>query len=232
MMKKIIIAIDGYSSTGKSTIAKALANRLNYIYVDTGAMYRAITYYALEKGLIKDNEIDKKTLISELPQIKISFSYNELSQISEVYLNDINIEKQIRTLEVSNYVSQISAISEVRKKLVEQQQNMGKYKGIVMDGRDIGTVVFPEAELKIFMTATTEVRAQRRYEELKNRGDDVSYNQVFGNIVKRDEMDSTRDVSPLVKAKKAIEIDNSNLSLDEQIQKIYELAKKTAKKKV
>lgn len=224
-MKKIVIAIDGFSSTGKSTIAKQLAKKLNYIYVDTGAMYRAVTYYALQHHLIGDDFFLSDELIENLSEINITFKFNESLGFSEVYLNGKNIEKAIRTLEVSRYVSPVATISEVRQKLVEQQQLMGKDKGIVMDGRDIGTVVFPDAELKIFMTASAETRAQRRYKELIERGHDLSYEEVLENVTTRDRIDSTREDSPLVKAEDAIEIDNSDLTIEEQVGTLLKLVK-------
>ena len=221
---KIIIAIDGHSSTGKSTVAKQLAKALRYIYVDTGAMYRAVTLYAMRKGYIDVDHFDAEALESELPLIRIRFERNANNGLAEVILNDENIEKEIRGLSVSRHVSKIAAVSAVRKKLVEQQQEMGKDKGIVMDGRDIGTVVFPNAELKLFMTATAKDRAERRYLELKERGDDVSYEDVLKNVVNRDHIDSTRKDSPLRKASDAIKIDNSNLTLDQQFEQILVLA--------
>ncbi|NNL82833.1 MAG: (d)CMP kinase [Winogradskyella sp.] len=224
-MKNIIIAIDGYSSTGKSTIAKAIAKRLDYIYVDTGAMYRAVTYYALKNNLISKTKFDVETLIDHLPRISVSFKYNKDLQFAEVHLNNVNVESEIRTLEVSQFVSQVAAVSEIRKKLVEQQQLMGKDKGLVMDGRDIGTVVFPDAELKLFMVASPEVRAKRRYKELLEKGHNLSYNDVLSNLMSRDHIDSTREDSPLVKAEDAIEIDNSELTVEEQVAKILQLAK-------
>lgn len=226
-MKKITIAIDGFSSTGKSTVAKQLAKELGYIYVDSGAMYRAVTWYAMKNGFISKSKFDIEGLISNLSNISISFRFNNALGFAEVYMNDVNIEKEIRTLEVSNFVSKVSAISEVRQKLVEQQQNMGKDKGVVMDGRDIGTVVFPDAELKVFMTASSEKRAIRRYNELLERGEKVHYKDVLKNVQERDYIDSHREDSPLIKAKDAIEIDNSNLNLEEQFDKILRLAKMT-----
>ncbi|GAA3630851.1 (d)CMP kinase [Flavivirga jejuensis] len=226
-MPKITIAIDGFSSTGKSTVAKQLAKHLGYVYVDTGAMYRSVTYYAMENGLINDDGFNVKGLIHQLPKIKISFKFNKSVGFAEVYLNGINIEKKIRTLEVSGFVSKVAAISEVRHKLVEQQQEMGKNKGVVMDGRDIGTVVFPKADLKLFMTASAETRAKRRYDELINRGDEVKYEDVIKNVQERDYLDSNREDSPLFKAKDAIEIDNSNMTLEEQFDKLLNLVKMT-----
>ncbi|WP_142786231.1 (d)CMP kinase [Changchengzhania lutea] len=226
-MNKITIAIDGFSSTGKSTVAKQLAKHLGYVYVDTGAMYRAVTFYAMKNGLIDNTDFNAEALVYQLPNIELSFKFNKALGFAEVYLNGVNVEKEIRTLEVSSFVSQVSTISEVRLKLVEQQQKMVKDKGIVMDGRDIGTVVFPKAELKLFMTASAATRAERRYQELTERGDTVSYNAVLQNVKERDYMDSTRKDSPLVKADDAIEIDNSNMTLDEQFKKILQLVKMT-----
>ena len=226
-MNKITIAIDGFSSTGKSTVAKQLAKKLNYVYVDSGAMYRAVTFYAMQNGLISDNDFNSEALIYQLSNISISFKYNKALGFAEVYLNDINIEKQIRTLEVSSFVSQVAAISEVRLKLVEQQKKMGQDKGVIMDGRDIGTVVFPAAELKLFMIASAETRAERRFQELIERGDKVEYKEVLNNVQERDYLDSNREDSPLVKADDAIEIDNSNMTLDEQFNKILQLVKMT-----
>ncbi len=228
-MQKIIIAIDGFSSTGKSTIAKQLAQHLGYVYVDTGAMYRAVTLYAMQNGYISQNEFNKSDLISQLNYIELSFKFNSSLGFSEMYLNGKNVEKEIRTLEVSQFVSQVSAVSEVRRKLVEQQQHMGVNKGIVMDGRDIGTVVFPNADLKLFITASAETRAKRRFKELLDRGDNIAFNDVLQNIKSRDYIDSTRKDSPLIKATDAIEIDNSELSLEEQFTKIMQLVKKALK---
>lgn len=223
-MNKIVIAIDGFSSTGKSTVAKQLAKKLNYIYVDTGAMYRAVTYFALDHKLIGKDFFKEDELISQLKNINITFKFNEVLGFAEVYLNGKNIEADIRTLRVSKFVSPVATLSEVRRKLVEQQQLMGKDKGMVMDGRDIGTVVFPDAELKIFMTASAETRAKRRYKELLERGHDLSYEDVLENVTTRDHIDSTREDSPLVKADDAIEIDNSDLTIDEQIDTILNMA--------
>lgn len=226
-MNKITIAIDGYSSTGKSTVAKRIAKHLGYVYVDTGAMYRSVTLYAMQNGLISHDDFNVEALIYQLPDIQINFKFNEALGFAEVYLNGVNVEKQIRTLEVSNFVSKVAAVSEVRQKLVEQQQNMGIDKGVVMDGRDIGTVVFPNAELKLFMVASAKTRAERRYKELIDRGDNVSYDAVLKNVIDRDHLDTNRKDSPLEKAKDAIEIDNSNLSLEEQFTKISQLARMT-----
>ena len=216
-MKRITIAIDGYSSTGKSTVAKALAKRLSYTYVDSGAMYRAVTYFAMLNNCFEDGLFDSNKLKSLLDQIHISFKYNSDLGFSEVYLNDKNIESEIRSLEVSSLVSHVDAVSEVRKLMVSQQQAMGRDKGVVMDGRDIGTVVFQDAELKLFMTASPEVRANRRFEELISKGDNVKYEDVLENIINRDHIDTTRADSPLKKADDAIEIDNSSLTKLEQL---------------
>lgn len=222
-MKKITIALDGFSSTGKSTLAKQLAKHLGYVYVDTGAMYRAVTLFAMQNGYISKDFFDKQTLINSLPSIRLHFVFNPEVGFGEMYLNDVNVENEIRTLEVSNFVSLVAEVSEVRAKLVEQQQQMGKGKGIVMDGRDIGTVVFPKAELKVFMTASSETRAQRRYDELKAKGQDVSFEEVLKNVEDRDYIDTHRDDSPLRKADDAIEIDNSYLTKDEQFNAVLEM---------
>lgn len=229
MSKKITIAIDGYSSTGKSTLAKQLAKELGYVYVDTGAMYRAITYFAMQHGLIDDNHFDKEQLIVLLPNIQLHFQFNPKLGFGEMYVNGVNVETAIRTLEVSSFVSRIAEVSEVRAKLVEQQQQMGKDKGIVMDGRDIGTVVFPQAELKIFMTASPEVRAQRRFEELQAKGQSVSFEAVFNNVQERDYIDTHREDSPLVQATDAIVIDNSILSREAQLETVLQLATQKTK---
>lgn len=217
-MKKITIAIDGYSSTGKSTVAKQLAKALGYIYVDSGAMYRAVTLYAMQNGYIETDFFNKDGLRSQLQHINIGFKFNPKKGFAEVYLNGENVEKEIRTLEVSSFVSPVATISEVREQLVKQQQNLGKDKGVVMDGRDIGTVVFPDAELKLFMTASAEKRAQRRYDELVERGDNVSYEDVLINVQTRDHIDSTREDSPLRMAEGSIKVDNSNMTLDQQFE--------------
>ena len=226
-MKNITIAIDGFSSTGKSTLAKQLAKALGYVYVDTGAMYRAVTLYALQNDFISKGYFKVNDFVLELNKINLSFKFNKTLGFSEMYLNNINVEKEIRTLEVSSFVSKVSAVPEVRYQLVKQQQKMGQGKGIVMDGRDIGTVVFPNAELKLFMTASPEIRAQRRYNELVKRGDEVSYEDVLRNVQERDYIDSHRKDSPLVKANDAIEIDNSNLTLEAQFENIMRLVNMT-----
>ncbi len=230
-MQKITIAIDGFSSTGKSTIAKQLAKALGYIYVDTGAMYRAVTLYAMQNKFIGGEQENLVGLVTELPKIALKFVYNAELGFSEMYLNGENVEKQIRTLEVSRNVSDIAAIGEVRTKLVEMQQRMGAEKGIVMDGRDIGTVVFPDAELKIFMTASADKRATRRYKELLDKGEDVTFEEVLKNVEKRDYIDSNREISPLTRATEAIEFDNSDMGLDEQFERMHNYALRIISKK-
>ena len=229
-MKHITIAIDGFSSTGKSTVAKQIAKHLGYVYVDSGAMYRAVTFYAMQHGFIDKNHFDVEGLVASLKAITISFKFNKNVGFAEVYLNGTNIENDIRTLEVSSFVSKVSETSEVRQKLVEQQQQMGKDGGVVMDGRDIGTVVFPDAELKLFMTASAETRAERRYAELTKKGDDVTYEAVLKNVQERDFIDTNREDSPLTKAEDAIEINNSNMSLQEQFDVILDFVIKRLEK--
>ena len=228
-MKKIIIAIDGYSSTGKSTIAKRLANTLQYVYIDTGAMYRAVTFLALKRGFISQGKqtltIDKDSLLIALKQSTIRFEHNSELGVSEIYLNGQNIEKEIRGLSVASYVSEVAKIPEIRAYLVALQREMGREKGVVMDGRDIGTVVFPEAELKIFMTASEEIRAQRRFLELQQKGEVTTYQEVLQNIQKRDYEDTHRKESPLQKALEAIEIDNSSTTIEEVVQNIVSLVR-------
>lgn len=222
-MRKITIAIDGFSSTGKSTLAKQLAAHLGYVYVDTGAMYRAVTLFAMRQGYIDQGHFDRETLVNSLPFIRLHFTYNPEVGFGEMYLNDENVESAIRTIEVSNYVSLVAEVSEVRAKLVEQQKQMGKNKGIVMDGRDIGTVVFPDAELKVFMTASAQTRAMRRYEELQQKGLSTTYDEVFENVQARDHIDTHRDDSPLRKADDAIELDNSTLTREQQFEWVLSL---------
>jgi cytidylate kinase len=229
-MKKITIAIDGHSSTGKSTMAKQLAKALGYIYVDTGAMYRAITLYALKKGYIGPDGVAPEKLVKDLPDIFLEFRFNKEAGFAEMFLNGQNVEKEIRTIQVSQYVSQIAVIKEVRQKLVQLQKEMGKNKGLVMDGRDIGTVVFPEAELKIFMTAGPDIRASRRYEELRARGNNVTYEEVLKNVEERDYIDSNREFSPLRKAADAVELDNSHLTQEEQFGRALAMAKRIIEK--
>ncbi|MBK5209325.1 MAG: (d)CMP kinase [Flavobacteriaceae bacterium] len=223
-MKNITIAIDGFSSTGKSTIARQLASKLKYVYVDSGAMYRAVALYAMQHNLITENFFDKEKLISNLDEINLTFKFNPLLGFAEMYLNNINVEQEIRSLDVSNFVSKIAEVSQVRRKLVEQQQKMGMNKGVVMDGRDIGSVVFPNAELKLFLNASAEKRAKRRYDELIKRGDKVTYDEILNNVVYRDHIDSTREDSPLIIAEDAIEIDNSDMTKEEQFEIIYKIA--------
>ena len=224
MQKKITIAIDGYSSTGKSTIAKQLAKKLGYIYVDTGAMYRAVTLFAMQNGFIDSEKTNASALVKLLPKIDLKFVYNKELGFAEMFLNNENVEKEIRSLDVSKNVSQIATIAEVRYKLVEMQKKMGIEKGIVMDGRDIGTVVFPDAELKLFMTASAEKRATRRYKELLDKGDKVTFDDVLKNVQQRDYIDSNREFSPLRQAEDAIEFDNSDMGLEEQFERIYNYA--------
>lgn len=229
-MAKITIAIDGYSSTGKSTIAKQLAKALGYVYVDTGAMYRAVTLFAMRNGFIGQDQKDVIGLVASLEKIELSFTYNDTLGFSEMYLNGENVEKKIRTMEVSQFVSPIAEIEAIRIKLVAMQQKMGKQKGIVMDGRDIGTVVFPEAEIKIFMSASPEKRAYRRYKELLDRGEEVDYEDVLKNVQQRDDIDSSREFSPLRKAEDAIEFDNSDMGLKEQFERMYNFALRVIEK--
>lgn len=225
-MKKITIAIDGFSSCGKSTMAKDLAKKLGYVYVDTGAMYRAVTLYAMRNGLFNaDGSVKTADLERQMNKINITFKLNKTAERPDTYLNNELVENDIRTLEVSNHVSQIAAVPFIREAMVAQQQRMGKDKGVVMDGRDIGTTVFPEAELKIFVTASAEVRAQRRYDELKEKGMPADFNDILKNVQERDYIDSHREVSPLRKAPDAIELDNSHMTIAEQSAWLMELVK-------
>ena len=222
-MKKITIAIDGYSSCGKSTMAKDLAKEIGYIYVDTGAMYRSVTLYALRHNLFNaDGSIREQELQEQMKNINISFQFNKETGRPDTYLNGEKVENDIRTMEVSSHVSPIATLPFVREALVEQQQRMGAEKGIVMDGRDIGTVVFPDAELKIFVTASAEVRAQRRYDELKAKGMEADFADILKNVQERDYIDSHRETSPLRKADDALELDNSQLTIAEQKQWLYD----------
>ena len=223
-MGRITIAIDGHSSTGKSTAARQLAKALGYRYVDSGAMYRAVTLFALRQGLITEKGLNEDELIGRLDEIELEFDQPDDEGRSAMILNGEKVEYLIRTLEVSKWVSPVATLAAVRQKMVEQQHRMGREGGIVMDGRDIGSVVFPQAELKIFMTASPEVRAQRRYDELLARGEDISFQEVYDNVVQRDRIDSTREVSPLIQAPDAILIDNSNMSQQDQFDKVMELA--------
>ena len=216
--QKIIIAVDGFSSCGKSTFAKAIARRLGYIFIDTGAMYRAVTLYALEHGAIRSGIVDEEAVVRLLDQIAITFRFNPDRGASDIYVNGDLAEGKIRTIEVSNCVSRVSAIPEVRSKLVAMQRERGRRKGVVMDGRDIGTVVFPHAEMKLFMTADPHVRALRRYDELRAKGDDVSLEQIEENVRSRDKADMSRAVSPLRQADDAIVLDNSHMTVDEQME--------------
>ena len=215
--KKIIIAIDGFSSCGKSTFAKAIAARLGYIFIDTGAMYRAVTLYALEHGAIVDGKVAEDRVVALLPDVNISFRFNAERGASDAYVNGERVEDKIRSIEVSNMVSHVSSIAQVREKLVAMQQQMGRARGVVMDGRDIGTVVFPDAELKIFMTAEPQVRAERRYAELKAKGDDVTMEEILENVISRVKADMTREISPLRQAEDAVVLDNSHMSVEEQM---------------
>ena len=217
-MKKITIAIDGHSSCGKSTMAKDLAREVGYVYVDTGAMYRSVTLYALRNGLFTDDGINEEALRQQMANIQISFKLNAETGRPDTYLNGELVEHDIRTMEVSNHVSPIATLGFVREAMVAQQQQMGKDKGVVMDGRDIGTVVFPDAELKVFVTASAKVRAQRRYDELKAKGMEADFDEILKNVEERDYIDSHREVSPLRKADDAIELDNSNMTIAEQKQ--------------
>ena len=215
-MKKIIVAIDGFSSCGKSTMAKNLAKTIGYNYIDSGAMYRAVTLYALQHGYFTNDVIDKESLQKAMDRIEISFHINSENGETNTYLNGINVENDIRSMKVASKVSQIAAIDFVRHALVEKQQMLGQAKGIVMDGRDIGTVVFPDAELKIFLTASAEVRAKRRLDEMKAKGQEASFEEILDNVKQRDQMDMTRKESPLRKAPDAIELDNTDLTIPEQ----------------
>lgn len=222
-MKKLTIAIDGHASTGKSSIAKEIAIKYGYIYINSGSMYRAVTLFAIENkllGVLNDN-ID--LFIEKLKDISINFRFNQNNLISEIFLNNRNVEKEIGSLEVSNYVSKVAAIPEIRKEMVKLQRNIDRRIGVVMDGRDIGSVVFPNADIKLFLTASDTVRAKRRFEEMINNGLSVSYDDILNNIRKRDKLDSSRSDSPLIIEKDAIVIDNSNMSIDEQIKQIKQL---------
>lgn len=221
MMAKINIVIDGLSGCGKSSTAKAVAKALGYKFIDTGAMYRAVTLYVLNEAV---DLTSKESVVQALEQITIDFRYNQESQKNETFLNGQNVEEEIRSMRVAGSVSQVAAIKEVRVAMVAQQQQMGKDKGVVMDGRDIGSVVFPEAELKLFMTASTEVRAKRRQAELREKGEEVALDEIMKNLEERDRIDSTRDESPLIKVEDAIEVDTSNLLFEEQVQKVLDLA--------
>lgn len=225
-LKKLVIAVDGFSSCGKSTFAKAIARKLQYIFIDSGAMYRAVTLFCLENKMFNGDDVDREKLLKALPQIKINFNYNVATSANETWLNGTNVEKSIRGIEVSSRVSAVSQIKEVRQKLVALQQDMGKEGGIVMDGRDIGTVVFPNADIKLFMTASPDVRAQRRYLELKEKGSEVPLDEIKANNEKRDYIDQNREESPLRKAADAIVLDNSDMTPEQQMEWFMQLIKK------
>lgn len=230
-MKKITIAIDGHSSCGKSTMAKDLARRIGYVYIDTGAMYRAVTLFAMRHNLIANGQVDAAKLQEEMGNIHISLRLNPETQRPDTYLNGECVEREIRTMEVSRHVSLIAALPFVRSAMVEMQREMGKEKGVVMDGRDIGTVVFPHAELKIFVTASAEVRAQRRYDELTAKGEKCNYEEILENVKERDHIDSTRETSPLRQAEDAIVLDNTNMTIPEQENWLMEKYKKRTEEK-
>ena len=217
IIKKIVVAIDGFSSCGKSTFAKAIAARLGYIFIDTGAMYRAVTLCAIRQGAVDENSVNEQAVVALLNGLEVSFKFNAERGASDVYVNGECVEGDIRTIEVSNCVSRISSIRQVREKLVALQQQMGRDRGVVMDGRDIGTVVFPDAELKIFMTADPKVRAERRYAELTAKGDKVTMEEILENVISRDQADMTRAISPLRQAEDAVVLDNSYMSVEEQM---------------
>ena len=223
MEKKLIIAIDGYSSCGKSTFAKTIARELNYTYIDTGAMYRAVTLYCLRKGYVGKGSVDLDSILADLDDIHICFKYNSDILEYETYLNSENVEREIRSIEVSNHVSKVSQIYEIRTRMVELQRQMGALKGVVMDGRDIGTVVFPDADIKIFMTASTDIRAKRRYDELKAKNVSVEFDEIRKNIIARDIADENRDISPLRRADDAILLDNSRMTVNEQMEWIRKI---------
>ena len=227
-MEKINIAVDGFSSCGKSTIAKGLAKKLGYTYIDSGAMYRAVALFAYRNGWMTDTDINETELQKHISEIEISFKTNPEGQ-QETYLNGENVEKEIRSLQIGNGASRVSTIGFVRRELVRQQQEMGKKKGVVMDGRDIGTVVFPDAELKIFLTASPEVRAQRRFDEMKAKGENPIFDEVLANVKERDLRDTTRDESPLRKADDAVELDNSHITIEEQLQWAMDMFNKITK---
>ena len=226
MEKKLIIAIDGYSSCGKSTFAKAIAKELNYIYIDSGAMYRTVTLYCIRKGFISSDGLDINKIISGLADIQIEFKFNPEINEYETFLNSENVEKEIREMEVASHVSRISQIVEVRTRMVDLQRQIGSKKGIVMDGRDIGTIVFPDADIKVFMTASADIRTKRRHDELKERGILIDYEEIKRNIIARDIADENRDISPLRRAEDAIILDNSRMSVDEQMAWIRKIIQK------
>lgn len=231
MKHKMIIAVDGHSSSGKSTFAKAIANEMDYLYIDSGAMYRAVTLYCIRKGLVSGSHLHEDEIINRIKDINIRFSYNPDLERHETYLNGENVEEEIRRIEVSSMVSVISKIGKVRERLVQLQREIGMFKGIVMDGRDIGTVVFPDADIKIFMTAGEKVRAERRFSELKEKGLDVDYNDILANIADRDRIDSGRSISPLRKAPDAHIMDNSEMTVEEQMDWFRKLLKNKTENK-
>jgi cytidylate kinase len=226
MKKRLIIAIDGYSSCGKSTFAKMIARELSYIFIDSGAMYRAVTLYCIRKKYITDQIVNTKAIIGELGEINIDFVFNPDINAHETFMNSENVEAEIRNLEVTSRVSRISQIPEVRTRMVELQRQIGAYKGIVMDGRDIGTVVFPDADLKIFMTASADIRAKRRYDELKAKGMNVDFEEIRRGIIARDIADENRDISPLRRAEDAIVLDNSRMTVEAQMKWVMEIIEK------
>lgn len=230
-LERIIVAIDGHSSCGKSTLAKQLAIHLGYLFVDTGAMYRGVTLFALQSSYISNNDLDKRGIIDSLSEINLHFELNSESQVPELFLNDVNVEKEIRTPVVSSFVSRIAEIKEVREKLVHEQRKMGLKGGLIMDGRDIGSVVFPQAELKLFVTADVDIRTDRRYKELIERGHETTFEAVQKNLIQRDFIDSNRDESPLIKVIDAVEIDNSNLTREEQLELVISIVQKTLDQK-
>ena len=225
-MKKLTIAIDGHASTGKSSIAKEIALKYGYIYINSGSMYRAVTLFAIKNNLLDELNENIDLFIEKLNAVSINFRFNKTNLISEIFLNGKNVEKEIGSLEISNFVSKVAAIPEIRKEMVKLQRNIDRKKGVVMDGRDIGSVVFPDADIKLFLTASDTVRAKRRFEEMINNGFSVSYDDILNNIRIRDNLDSSRSDSPLTIEKDAVVIDNSNMSIDEQIKKIIHLIDK------
>ena len=222
-MKKLTIAIDGHASTGKSSIAKEIAQKYGYIYINSGSMYRAVTLFAIKNNLLEELNENIDLFIEKLNAVSIDFRFNKINLISEIFLNGRNVEKEIGSLEISNFVSKVAAIPEIRKEMVKLQRNIDRKKGVVMDGRDIGSVVFPDADIKLFLTASETVRAKRRFEEMINNGFSVSYDDILNNIRIRDNLDSSRSDSPLTIEKDAVVIDNSNMSIDEQIKQIIHL---------
>ncbi len=226
-IQTVIIAIDGHSSCGKSTVAKDIAKKFDLTYIDTGAMYRAVTLFAMQKGLISDGQVNTDALQSQISNIHVELRKNQTTKQVETFLNGTQVEAEIRTLNISNHVSAVSALAFVRKRMVELQQEMGKAGGVVLDGRDIGTVVFPNAHLKIFMTASPEIRAQRRFDEMQEKGEAVTFNEILDNVILRDHLDSTRKESPLKQAEDALVLDNSHLSRQDQLNWILDRLQKT-----